>query len=138
MKKPKNEPIGSVTCPMRGCEETADVFKYRKRSEEEGRSRFAGKWYSVCPKGHRCEQSDYMLENAKIWGDKKPAAPVAAPEAGEKKEATKPAPVKTPKKQASAPVAKNRESTGKLGSELKGQTNTPSASVPTAKKWGFF
>jgi len=103
----KNQPIGRVECDRKNCTEMADVFRFRPRSDDEKRKRFAGKWYAVCPKKHRCDDQDYIAENGEIWGDEKPkesapVEPVKTPAAPAKTVPMKPQ--KTPVKPASAPV----------------------------------
>lgn len=102
MPKEKNAPIGDVACPHRTCDEKASVFKFRTRAKEPWAQRRAGKLYSACPAGHRCEDQDYLLENATIWGaeksgDSAPAADRSAP-VQTAPERTSPAPVPAPAK----------------------------------------
>ena len=121
MAKEKNPAIGEMPCPFAGCQCKASVHRYRERSADEKMRRFAGRVYAVCERKHRCEDQDYILENATIWGarksDDKPAEPAAVP------------PVKTPEKPAPAAVPKAPE-------------KTPAAPVRTpdqiAKGWGWF
>lgn len=123
MPKEPNTPIGEVTCPHRTCDLKASVFKFRTRAKEAWAQRRAGKLYSACANGHRCEDQDYLLEQATIWGAEKSDA--SAPATDES------APVKTPEKPASAPVRK-------------APAPTPSAPIPAPvqerKKtgWGWF
>lgn len=105
MARPKNEAIGTVECPVKGCTESCNVFRFRQRSE--GRSRFAGKLYIECTRHGRYgadgkpASQDYILENAKLWGpEEKPVSAVAAPVTAEP---PKPAPAPAPTTRA-APV----------------------------------
>lgn len=98
MPKEKNTPIGEMQCAFRGCECMAPVYRYRERSDDETKRRFAGRVYACCERKHRCEDQDFILENAKIWGAAKSAGAVAAPAAV--------GPVKKPEISAKAPVTK--------------------------------
>ena len=76
--KAKNAPIGEVECPQKGCAELCQVFKFRPRTE--GRKTvFSGKHYAECPKHGRIGAdgnpavTEYILENAKLWGPTDPA-----------------------------------------------------------------
>lgn len=86
MSRAKNEAIGEVECPHRGCTYKAQVFKFQTRAGDASKTRFAGKLYAHCvlhgrygADGKQAAQ-DYILENAKIWGTQQ-AAPVPAPAA---------------------------------------------------------
>jgi hypothetical protein len=49
----RNEPIGTVPCPMTGCTESCNVFRFRERGDSAksiANRRFAGKLYGRCPK----------------------------------------------------------------------------------------
>jgi hypothetical protein len=85
MRQPKNEAIGEVECPQKGCTAKAAVFRFRQRTA--GRSQFAGKLYCDCPAhgrygadGKQAAQ-EYILENATIWGSEKsgPELPAQVP-----------------------------------------------------------
>ncbi len=104
MARPKNDQIGEVECPQKGCAEKCAVFRFRPRGD--GKARFAGKLYADCPVHGRYgadgkpAAQDYILENATIWGDaKKPvnAGPAPVPNtplsASEAPALGKPAPV---------------------------------------------
>lgn len=94
MSRAKNEPIGEVECPQKGCSSKAPVFRFQARGA--GSARFAGKLYSVCAvhgryggDGKQAAQ-EYILENATIWttapapaatGPTPAAAPSTAPAA---------------------------------------------------------
>lgn len=74
----RNDPIGEVECPYKGCVEVCKVFKFRPRTEGR-RSVFTGKLYADCPvhgrignDGNPATQEHY-LEKAKIWGANRPA-----------------------------------------------------------------
>jgi hypothetical protein len=86
MSRAKNEAIGEVECPQKGCVKKAPVYRFQARGA--GRARFAGKLYSDCPVhgryGADAKQGaqEYILENATIWGDntpKPPATPATVP-----------------------------------------------------------
>jgi hypothetical protein len=89
MSRAKNEAIGEVECPQKGCTGKSSVFRFQPRGA--GKARFAGKLYADCPVHGRYGADgkqgaqEYILENATIWGDKAktPAAtgpaPVTAP-----------------------------------------------------------
>lgn len=85
MSRPKNEVIGEVECPTKACTKVCQVYRFRQRGT--GATRFAGKLYAECPVHGRhgadgkAGTQDYILENAKIWGDaKKPASTEPAPD----------------------------------------------------------
>lgn len=123
MPKEKNQPIGEVQCSHRACDLKASVFKFRTRAKEAWAQRRAGKLYSACANGHRCEDQDYLLNEATIWGAERSDS---APAEGES------APVKSGEKQASAPVQ----------TAPARQVPAPgTAPVPERKKsngWGYF
>lgn len=123
MPKEPNKPIGEVTCPHRTCDLKASVYKFRTRATQVWAQRRAGKLYSACRAGHRCEDQDYLLEHATIWGAERSGA--SAPEADES------APVRTPEKPASAPVPEATERT---------QSTPVIAPAQERKKtsWGWF
>ncbi len=82
MKQPKNEAIGEVECPHKGCTARIPVYRFRQRTA--ARSIFAGKLYADCPVHGRhgadgkAGTQEYLLENAKIWGDQKPKPALAS------------------------------------------------------------
>lgn len=94
--KPKKEPVGTCECPLKGCEETAQVFKYQAASEDPNRRRHANKLYCICPKHGRIESNEFLLEKIK-WR----TGPKSDGDASPPVEAS---PVKTSEKPASAPV----------------------------------
>lgn len=89
----RNESIGHVECPHKGCTEQCQVFRFRERGETEksiANRRFAGRLYGRCPKHGRFggdpgeqETQEYILANAQMHGPG---------DAGERQ----PAPEKTP------------------------------------------
>lgn len=98
MPKEKNTAIGEMECPFRGCTCRASVHRYRERSADDKKRRFAGRVYAICERKHRCEDQDFILENATIWGATKNTESAPAPDLS--------APVKAPEKPALAPVQK--------------------------------
>lgn len=111
----RNESIGSVECPMKSCNESCDVYRYRERGESEksvANRRFAGRLYGRCSKHGRFggdpgeqEMQEYILANAKMKapgaGDRQPApakspALVAAPAPARKVAAPPNPPARTP------------------------------------------
>lgn len=96
---PKNEPIGTVECPVKGCTEPCSVFRYRERGDSPksvANRRLAGKLYARCTRHGRFDEGgpdmqEYILGNAKMH----------APGAGDRQEP----PAKTP---ASRPAATTR------------------------------
>jgi len=112
MRQPKNEKIGEVECPQKGCTAKAAVFRFRQRTA--GRSQFAGKLYCDCPAhgrygadGKQAAQ-EYILENATIWGSEKkePAnpAPVPAEPAHAAAKPAAPIPARDPAPMPSTPL----------------------------------
>lgn len=109
----RNEAIGTVECPHKGCTESCPVFRFRERGETEksvANRRFAGRLYGRCPKHGRFggdpgerETQEYILNNAKMHspgdaGDRQPApakspakTPVSKPAAPAKAPASSPA-----------------------------------------------
>ncbi len=81
-RRAKNSPIGTVDCPYKGCPERCKVFKFRPRTEGR-KSVFTDKHYAECPKHGRLGSdgnpaaTEYILDNAIIWG---PANPAPVPE----------------------------------------------------------
>jgi hypothetical protein len=71
----RNEPIGEVDCPAKGCALRVPLFKFRPRPTENMR-RMAGKLYCRCPThgqfggiGEAAGMQDFLLDtgNPKIW-----------------------------------------------------------------------
>lgn len=137
MPKEKNAPIGDVACPHRTCDEKASVFKFRTRAKETWAQRRAGKLYSACPAGHRCEDQDYLLENATIWGaeksgDSAPAADRSAPVKNAEKPVSAPvqaAPERTSPAPAKQGMSESSDSLSKGSKSTNGQSNLG---------WGWF
>lgn len=85
MSRQKNEVIGEVECPTKGCTKKCEVYRFRQRGT--GAIRFAGKLYADCPvhgrhgADGRAGTQEYILENATIWGakEKAPVKDVPAP-----------------------------------------------------------
>lgn len=104
MSRARNEPIGEVDCPHRGCELKAKVYKFQARAAADGgRARFAGKLYADCSVHGRYgadgkpAAQEYLLENATIFGatlNGKPPAPAPAAPVKATPAAPAPAPVK--------------------------------------------
>lgn len=82
----KNEPIGTVECPVKGCTEQCSVFRYRERGDSPksiANRRLAGKLYARCTRHGRFDEGgpdmqEYILGNAKMHapgaaGDRQPA-----------------------------------------------------------------
>lgn len=71
----KNEPIGTVECPVKGCTEECSVFRFRERGADErsiANRRFAGKLYGRCQRHGRFggdagddSMQEYIETNAK-------------------------------------------------------------------------
>lgn len=74
MAKQRNEPIGTCPCPVKGCDISADVFKYRSAVADdqrpEYRRRFAGLLYLRCTEHGKYDGQEYILNNATIEGAK--------------------------------------------------------------------
>src|SRR4051812_19369084 len=107
--KEKNQPVGTSPCPIKGCELITKVFKYRSRSDDPAKRRFAGRLYCECEKHGRVENQEFLLESMK-WDEEKkrpvePSAPVRAPDPKpQTTRANEPqAPAKEPLKHASDP-----------------------------------
>lgn len=66
MAAAKNDSIGTCPCPFKGCELVTSVFKFRGRSDNPARHRYAGRLYCVCSKHGRIESQEWILENARI------------------------------------------------------------------------
>ena len=114
--KEKNAPVGTSECPIKKCGETANVYKYRSASEDANKRRFAGRLYCVCPVHGRVENQEFLLEHIK-WDEPKnddtaarqDASPPAPKAPVQPVKSSPPPPVKTPAKQAPAPVAKDQK-----------------------------
>ncbi len=84
MPKPKNDPIGECPCPVKGCELSMQVFRFRGR-ENELQRRLAGKLYGACDEHGRFgadgkpAAQNYLLEHAELWDEKDKAARAAKP-----------------------------------------------------------
>jgi len=71
--KARNEPIGDVVCPTKGCDQVAKVFRFRPRGTPDRKTVFSGKLYCECPAHGRIGAdgnatiNEYLLEHAKIW-----------------------------------------------------------------------
>lgn len=122
--KERNQPIGEVDCGHRSCDLKAKLYKYRKQAQQDGKSRFAGKLYAICERGHRCEDQEYLLDKGKVWGASKNDAVTAS----DGVKAGKSSPVKSPATTPSPPVRKAAKA-----------APTPSAPTQQAKKrFGFW
>lgn len=117
--KSRNEPIGEVECPQKGCTDTAKVFRFRPRGSDGRKTVFSGKHYCECPKHGRIGAdgnstiNEYILEHGTIWSPGSGTEP-APPAAGSEKNpapARTPAPVKPPEQSRTAP-AKTTPTTG--------------------------
>ena len=85
-RKPKNTPIGTCECPMKGCAETVPVFRFRQSHENPNMNRQAGKLYVVCPSHGMSQAQEWILAHADITGEPPPepnTTPESAP-AGER------------------------------------------------------
>lgn len=131
----RNEAIGEVECPHKGCSVVCKVYRFRERGDSPvsvANRRFAGKLYGDCGKhgrfgGAGSDQAtqDYILENAKIWGAKN---------AGEGREAAPASASETPEKPASAPASKPPAK-----APASSQQSTPATPAnQQLKGWGFF
>lgn len=133
----KNEAIGRVECPHKGCAQKCDVFKFRARGESErsvANQRRAGRFYGRCPEhgmfsGESPAVNEYIAENAEIWGSKKPASAGEPPAVAEK-----PAPVVVPESPAKPP-AQRPQPAKKPPAKAPSQTGQP---MTQPNKWGFF
>jgi hypothetical protein len=106
----KNEPIGEVVCPTKGCDHVCKVFNFKQRTEGRA-SVFTGKKYLTCPTHGKIGAdgsagiTEYILNEATIWGPNgKPEEPEKDGKKAEIPEAPKPE-VK-PKKAESLPQPK--------------------------------
>lgn len=97
--KAKNEPIGQVECPQKGCTETCKVFRFRPRTEGR-KSVFSGKAYCDCPVHGRIGADGNPTITAYIEANATWEAS-AAPAAGSQKNPA-PASKATPARQSSS------------------------------------
>jgi hypothetical protein len=84
-KQPKPEPIGTAPCPITGCAQVLEVFKYRERGTRG--SPFKGKFYARCPEHGRVIEAiapasqEHVLAKGNIWAaDQKPSSAQPAPQ----------------------------------------------------------
>ena len=68
----KNEPIGTCECPVKNCDQVVPVYKFRSRSDNPARQRYAGRLYLVCPDHGRSEAQEWILNNADIGDEHRP------------------------------------------------------------------
>lgn len=98
-------PVGTVPCPIKGCDEIAAVFKY-EGGPDESRRRFAGRLYCVCPTHRRIENQEYLLEHIQ-WSkpEEKPEARAIVDKAAVRPMPAKstPAPMQEPQPQKKKP-----------------------------------
>lgn len=130
----RNEPIGSVECPVKGCSEQCSVFRFRERGESEksvANRRFAGKLYSRCPEhgqfggaANDAKMQDYILNNATMHGPK-----TRQESAGDRRPPPAAAPAKAPAKPQAAPTQAPASSPAMAG-------DTSAANI--VHRWGFF
>lgn len=107
----KNEAIGKVECPAKGCTLEIPVFRFRPRPAQK-MQRFANKLYCRCPKhgqfGGAAGDDDmqaYIEENA-IKCEPQPDAPATPAVQPEKPAPAKPTPAaKAPATRPAAPTA---------------------------------
>jgi hypothetical protein len=101
--KAKNDPVGTSECPIKRCDKTVTVYRYRHASDDAKKRRFAGRLYCVCEVHGRVENQEFLLEHIQ-WA--KGQSATGADASGASKPPPSP-PVKTPVKQASRPVQGN-------------------------------
>jgi hypothetical protein len=104
--KQRNEPIGEVECPRKGCNAIAKVYRFRPRGAPERKTVFSNKLYGDCPSHGRFGADgnqathDYIMEHA-TWDPNKGPGPATA--VSEKKP-DRPAAASSPRtKQVQAP-----------------------------------
>lgn len=116
MAREKNAPVGTSECPIKGCSEITNVYKYRSASDDASKRRFAGRLYCVCAVHGRVENQEFLLENIK-WQEARndgastrQDAPSPAPKApAPPVKANASPPAKSPEKHASAPVTTQQD-----------------------------
>lgn len=127
MAATKNEPIGEIVCPAKGCERMVPVYRFKGRPNER-MQRFANKLYCRCPRHGQFGGSvgdDEMQEYIEVHsrkcanesaGNEPAAEPVKTPETQRKlpaKTAVKKAPatpaVQSPAQPATTPAAPAQE-----------------------------
>lgn len=98
--KARNEPIGEVECPRKGCTAIAKVFRFRPRGAPDRKTVFSNKLYGDCPEHGRFGADgnqathEYIREHAKLWeSPSKGPAPVTA---GSEKKPARSSPASTP------------------------------------------
>jgi cell division septation protein DedD len=138
----KNESIGRVECPVKGCAEECPVYRYRERGESEksvANRRFAGKLYGRCKDHGRfggdagdTAMQEYILCNATMnapAGDRQ-AAP--APSQSQK--------VRPAAARSQTPIQTNKQTPSEVTSTAR-PAPTPAATPaesPRSSAWGFF
>jgi hypothetical protein len=127
-KRPLNPSVGTVQCPIKGCEVACSVHRFRARTNASN-SRFAGRFYLVCehhgriggdPKDSATQA--YIEKHAKLDSGaagsvprplppSRSSAPAAPASDGKKKSrngAATPAPPETPQQQPAPAEPKSR------------------------------
>jgi hypothetical protein len=149
----RNEAIGAVECPTKGCSERCDVFRFRERGESEksiANRRFAGKLYGRCPKHGQfgggagdTEMQEYILCNVSMHAPGDRPSPAKTPAETPKK--IPPPPAQAPAAQLRTPATTPACGLSKDRSERHTprpeKQTTAIASDSTAQAeagWGFF
>jgi hypothetical protein len=119
----KNEAIGTVECPVKGCTEQCSVFRFRERGDSEksvANRRFAGKLYGRCTRHGRFggDAGDDAMQEYIETNSKK-----ITPAAGD----GRPSPAKTPASAPAAPAARSARAPAK----------TPASSPAKAANGGW-
>lgn len=121
----KAAPVATVDCPVKGCNETANVYKYAARSEDDKRRRFAGRLYCRCATHGKLDCNEYILDSESTkWDGEKPKADTNAPLATEQKPAVSAVP-----KAPQAPVKPVKQ-------QQQQQQQTPEQTK--RNRWGWF
>lgn len=114
----RNESIGTVECPAKGCTESCAVFRFRERGETPtsvANRRFAGKLYARCPRHGQFGGSagddamqEYIETHAKkltAGGSPQASTPAPAPKAAAPARRSPAPPARAPVAVSPAPPA---------------------------------
>jgi hypothetical protein len=141
MTAKRNESIGAVECPAKGCSEACAVFRFRERGETAqsiANRRFAGKLYARCPKhgtfgggAGDADMQEYILCHAKMH------APGAAP-APKKIPTPAPAPASSAQPRRPEGLSKGSQTPEPKTPEKQTQPIESVSTAPARSGWGFF
>lgn len=149
MAAKRNEAIGTVECPAKGCSEACDVFRFRERGESEksiANRRFAGKLYARCSKhgtfgggAGDADMQEYILCHARMHA---PGASSPAKEPPKEPAKKIPTPAQAPASPAQPRRQEGLSKGSQTGSPERPEKQTPAiesvSTAPARDGWGWF